>query len=255
MKSRMPLACVVALAALAGPAVGADPIPPGFRGAFEGRVRRGTFAVVAQPGIPTVPVHGPDGKQVDAYYSVDIRQGRWEPSQGLLDLNQVEADHLRPGEVMEVVDVTFKDKDNRIDVRLVSRDAHEVVRSSRSGPKATSEPVGTNFKFFLPFPLDSARDVAAAIDYVEGFLRLFRHEDEASAYSSWLAARNGGPPAAAAAKQPVAPQQIKAGMTPLEVIEMLGKPDREVTFGSQSKWTYRDLIVVFDNGRVKEVRF
>jgi hypothetical protein len=39
------------------------------------------------------------------------------------------------------------------------------------------------------------------------------------------------------------------------VIEVLGKPQKEVAFQTQSKWTYPDLTVIFENGRVKEVRF
>ena len=44
-------------------------------------------------------------------------------------------------------------------------------------------------------------------------------------------------------------------MTSLEVIDILGKPKSETSFQSQSKWTYPDLTVIFENGRVKEVRF
>ena len=44
-------------------------------------------------------------------------------------------------------------------------------------------------------------------------------------------------------------------MTALEVIDILGKPQSETSFQNQSKWVYPDLTVIFDNGRVKEVRF
>src|SRR5687768_4376718 len=152
-------AWVACLSTLAEPAA-AGGIPADFRAAFEGRVRRGAFAVVARPGIPTVPLHGLDGKQADAYFSVDVKRGEWKPSTGLMDLNQVAVDHLAPGEIMEIVDVTYKDKDNRVDVRLVSREAHEVTRAASARP-ATREPVATNFKFFFPFPLGSALAASA----------------------------------------------------------------------------------------------
>jgi hypothetical protein len=251
MSSRIWWGPVIAGMAMAGSAHAAD---PAFRAGFEARLRRGSFAVVTRPGIPTVPVHGLDGKQTDAYYSVDVKRGDWKPSQGFLDLNQVANDQLAAGEVMEVVDVTYKDKDHRIDIRLVSRDAHEVVRTGGAGQTNTREPVGTNFKFFFPFPIDSVLALPAAVDYVEGYLRLFRREDEARAYASLIAPRAAPAPASAAAPK-VEPQQIKPGMTPLEVLDVLGKPDRELTYGPQSKWTYRDVVVVFENGRVKEVRF
>ena len=50
-------------------------------------------------------------------------------------------------------------------------------------------------------------------------------------------------------------KDIKVGMTPLEVIDALGKPQKEVNFENKSRWTYPDLTVIFENGRVKEVRF
>jgi len=50
-------------------------------------------------------------------------------------------------------------------------------------------------------------------------------------------------------------KEIKVGMTPLEVIEILGKPQKEVAFQNTSKWTYPELTVIFENGKVKEVRF
>jgi hypothetical protein len=44
-------------------------------------------------------------------------------------------------------------------------------------------------------------------------------------------------------------------MTPLDVINVFGKPDREVAFENKTRWTYPDLTVIFENGRVKEVKF
>jgi len=44
-------------------------------------------------------------------------------------------------------------------------------------------------------------------------------------------------------------------MTPLEVLDVLGKPEKEVSFETRTRWTYPDLTVLFENGRVKEVKF
>jgi hypothetical protein len=63
------------------------------------------------------------------------------------------------------------------------------------------------------------------------------------------------PRAAAAPAKATSKREIKVGMTALEVIDVLGKPQSETSFQSQSKWTYPDLTVIFENGRVKEVRF
>jgi hypothetical protein len=247
MTKRVLAVAVLALAAGAAPA--AEPIPPGFRAAFEYRIHRGSYAVVTQNGIPTTPVHGADGKQAEAYFSIDVKNGGWKPSGGFMDVNQVQTGALALGELMEVVDVTFKDG-ARIDLRLVSLESHEVVRP-KGGPGR--EPVSTNFKFFFPFPLTSGRDVAEAMDYVEEYLQVFRREDEARAYAERMVPGAARPGAGAPAGMVRA--EIKTGMTPLEVLDALGKPQAEVAAGGRSKWTYPNLTVIFENGRVKEVQF
>lgn len=260
--TRPSLAVAPLLIALAAPAF-AQKIPPEFRSAFEGKVRRGLYAVVMQKGVPTTSIYGVNGQQTDAYYSVDVKGERWQTSQGFLDLNQVAVDSLNEGEVMEVTDVTFKDKDNRIDLRMVSLEAHKVTRGEGFGKTTKREPVSTNFKFFFPFPLRAAQDVPQALKYLDSCLKIFPSEDAARAYSGQLLAKGAGGTRAASAPggTPVPPpsgsskKEIKVGMTPLEVLDILGKPRKEVSFENQSKWTYPDLTVIFENGRVKEVRF
>src|SRR5512143_3161200 len=129
----------------------AERIPPELRSAFEAKIHKGCFGVVAQKGVPTTSIYGTKGDQTNAYYSVDIKGGEWQTSEGWLDLNQVAVDSLAQGEVMEVVDVTFKDA--RIDLRMVSLEAHKVTRGTGFGKSTKREPVSTNFKFFFPFPV------------------------------------------------------------------------------------------------------
>jgi hypothetical protein len=253
---------LVTVAVVAGP-VRAEKIPPEFRSAFEGKVRRnGTYGVVVQKGVPTTSIYGIKGDQTDAYYSVDIKGGEWQTSQGFLDLNQVAVDSLTPGEVMEVVDVTFKD--TRIDLRMVSLEAHRVTRGSGFSPSTKREPVSTNFKFFFPFPVRGSQDMAGVLEYIEKWVRLFPSEAAARGFSGQILA--GGVPASAGGTAAAAPRppaaapattkkEIKAGMSMLEVIEILGKPQQEVSFESKTRWTYPDLTVIFVNGRVTQVQF
>jgi hypothetical protein len=49
--------------------------------------------------------------------------------------------------------------------------------------------------------------------------------------------------------------EIKRGMTPSEVRDILGRPKHELTYGSRVRWRYEDVTVIFEDGRVKEVRF
>jgi hypothetical protein len=263
MKLRVAVA-LMAAAVLSGLPARAETIPPDFRSAFEGKVRRNrTYGVVVQKGVPTTSIYGVDGKQTNAYFSVDIKGGDWEASKGLLDFNQVVADYLVPGEVMEVVDVTFKD--DRIDLRMVSVEAHKVTRGSGFGQTTKREPSSTNFKFFFPFLISGAQDLPQAMAYIESWVRLLPSEEAARAFSAQLLA-GGAPvqasaPTAAARATPTTSagtsgtKEIKVGMTPLEVIDVLGRPQKEVSFENKTRWTYPDLTVLFENGRVKEVRF
>jgi len=79
--------------------------------------------------------------------------------------------------------------------------------------------------------------------------------DEASAFA--LAEPGVSVPAAATAfaEPGVTSQRIKVGMTEKEVRDVLGSPDEEIAFGAATRWTYPDLTVVFERGKVKEVRF
>jgi hypothetical protein len=262
------IASVLAVLPLLDPsATAAEKLSPAFRAAFEQSFRTGqTYAVVMQEGVPTTSIYGVDGKSSGtAHYSVDVIDGRWKTSQGILDFDQTAVDHLGKGEVMEVSAISYKE--NRLDLRMVSVEAHKVTRGSLFKTNQR-EPVATNFKFFFPFPALDARDVPKAVEYIGEFLRVFPTEQEARAFGARVIAGDDGRRTASAPLRKsttgsavagvpttTAKKEIKAGMTSLEVIDILGKPDREVTFESKTRWTYPDLTVIFENGRVKEVKF
>lgn len=241
--------------------VWAQKIPPEFRSAFEGKVRANrTYGVVMKKGVPTTSIYGVQGDQTDAFYSVDIKGGEWETSKGFLDFNQVAADALVEGEVVEIIDVTFKEA--RIDLRTVSLEAHKVSRGSGFSQSTKREPVSTNFKFFFPFAVRGPEDVPRALEYIEAYVRLFPSEQAARAFAGQVLAGTAPVASAAAAPRAVASpsgqtvkREIKVGMTALEVIEGMGKPEKEVSFEMKTRWTYPDLTVLFENGRVKEVKF
>jgi len=210
-------------------------------------------------GVPTTSIYGVKGETTGgtAHYSIDIVDGAWKPSEGILDFDQTAADSLHKGEVMELASIAYKD--NRLDLRMVSLEAHRVTRGSWILKQRKPEPVATNFKFFLPFRATTAGDVPKAIEYIERYLKVFPTESDARAYANRMLAGAGeaNRPSTPVAATPVttSKKEIKAGMTPLEVMEILGKPEKEVNFENKSRWTYPDLTVIFENGRVKEVRF
>jgi hypothetical protein len=262
MKLR-PVAAAVLSLAWTSPLL-AEKVPQDFRNAFEQTFRsKRSHVVVMVEGLPTTSIYGVDGESTGgtAHYSIDIKDGEWKTSEGFMDFDQTAADVLRKGEVMELASIAYKD--DRLDMRMVSLEAHRVTRGSWILKSRKPEPVATNFKFFFPFKVTGAADVPRALEYIARYLKVFPNETEARAYSAQVIAGGGQAPpavarpatAAASAATTTTKKEIKAGMTALEVIDTLGKPEKEVNFENKSRWTYPDLTVIFENGRVKEVRF
>ncbi|HEY7413425.1 MAG TPA: hypothetical protein VII13_21975 [Vicinamibacteria bacterium] len=260
----MRVRCAAAVLALFAAPAGAEKLPPEFRAAFEQTFKPGrTFAVVMQEGVPTTSVYGVKGDQTMAHFSIDVNESGWKTSTGILDFDQTAADVLAKGEVMELASISWKD--NRVDLRMVSVEAHKVTRGEWIAKQTKREPVATNFKFFFPFAVRGAQDVGRAIDFIHMYLEDFPSEEAARNFAATVVhAREDKRPAAAPARAAssagssagtATKKEIKAGMTPLEVLEILGKPEKEISFENKSRWTYSDLTVVFENGRVKEVKF
>jgi hypothetical protein len=65
-------------------------------------------------------------------------------------------------------------------------------------------------------------------------------------------ARPAGPPGTPA---PGARKELRVGMTAAEVEAMLGRPEAEIVFGGKTQWTYPNVSVVFQAGKVSDVRF
>ena len=64
-----------------------------------------------------------------------------------------------------------------------------------------------------------------------------------------------GPATAAALAPPRRPAaEIQPGMSPDDVRRLLGPPTEELLFGEKTRWTYPDRTVIFEDGKVKEVR-
>jgi hypothetical protein len=118
---RSPLPAIATVLLVSPAPLAAAKLSNEFRAAFERTYRQGRYAVVMQPGLPTTSIYGVEGEQTDAHYSIDVRDGGWRTSEGFLDTDQVAADFLERGEVMELASLSYKD--NRVDMRMVSLEA------------------------------------------------------------------------------------------------------------------------------------
>ena len=69
------------------------------------------------------------------------------------------------------------------------------------------------------------------------------------------AAKPAAPAAAAPAPAAGVRRELKPGMTFDEVRGVFGEPSGEVVFGNRARWTYPDITVVFEDGKITEVKF
>jgi hypothetical protein len=68
------------------------------------------------------------------------------------------------------------------------------------------------------------------------------------------AARSAAAPASAPGGSGGSGVEIKPGMTPAQVTRSLGEPQKRVTFGSKTIWTYDGFTVTFVDGKVSDVK-
>jgi hypothetical protein len=48
---------------------------------------------------------------------------------------------------------------------------------------------------------------------------------------------------------------IEPGMAEAQVLEAVGSPNKKVTFGKKSLWNYQNIVVIFEDGKVTDVKF
>jgi hypothetical protein len=63
--------------------------------------------------------------------------------------------------------------------------------------------------------------------------------------------QQGGGQQAAAQQEPAS---VEVGMTPAQVEAALGKPDKKVTLPSKTTYYYKDMKVIFKDGKVADVQ-
>jgi hypothetical protein len=67
---------------------------------------------------------------------------------------------------------------------------------------------------------------------------------------------DAGPPAKrSTASAPAKDAEIRPGMTEKDVLDQLGNPTKKVGFGAKSQWQYKNMTIVFEKGKVTDVKF
>jgi len=96
----------------------------------------------------------------------------------------------------------------------------------------------------------AASDMASSIEH-------WTKENSAKLVTRRGAGSAARPEATGTAPAPVATQDasIAPGMTEADVLKALGDPEKKVNFGTKAQWSYRGMQVVFDGGKVTDVKF
>jgi hypothetical protein len=105
----------------------------------------------------------------------------------------------------------------------------------------------------------AAGDMASSVDHwiKENYAKLIERR-AGEAHSIKIKASeeaSGARPNATSAEKGSGDTSIAPGMAEAQVLEAMGTPDKKVTFGEKSLWNYRGLQVVFEEGKVTDVKF
>jgi Zn-dependent protease with chaperone function len=172
----------------------------------------------------------------------------------------------------------LEDQADRVGLRYAYEGGWDITKGprlwNRFAKKYGESGKVANF-FFGDHSLSSARAInlerQLALNYPEGpkpggmravARRPGRGDARAATAPSARPADQGAQALATTPSGPAAPaaggsgrKEIKPGMTAAEVRALLGKPKEDVVYGSKSSWTYPGFTVIFENGRVLEVKF
>lgn len=170
-------------------------------------------------------------------------------------------------------------------VRIDSRDSHKEVdgyttNTNRSDDgRSSTRTTTTNDKtvrnlhatlmagnFTQALSAQSEMSWRFAADNIAGQVERWTRENYAKLMARRAAGGNAAAPAPSSDQASVPPPSpgssaqteeatIHPGMTPDQVIQALGEPQKKVTFGTKSLWTYKGMQVAFDGGKVTDVKF
>lgn len=204
------------------------------------------FAVLRFGDIPAMPT----GKSVlgDNFYSIRVKNGGvFKKSKSLLNLGKEANQTLPEGELVSVKAVEVKKKGVYIAVKTVRKLFAGMKDEGKKSfhLKNKYDNYGTEFEFHFDkeyLLTYSEKNYDFIIKGIENYLKFFETDSEAMAFVS-----SGGKTTEKA--------ELKTGMTIEEVTEIMGLPEKKLSFGDKTKFVYKDMTVIFESGKVSEVDF
>jgi hypothetical protein len=97
-----------------------------------------------------------------------------------------------------------------------------------------------------------------AADNIAGQIERWARQNYPRLIARRTAGRDSEPQPPSPQKDSAAPSAnatMPPGMTTEDVTKALGDPQKKVNFGTKSLWTYKGMQVVFESGKVTDVKF
>jgi hypothetical protein len=178
-----------------------------------------------------------------------------------------------PSEADIVVRIDSRDSHKEVDGFTTntnrSDDGRSSTRTTTSNDKTVRNLHATLMAGDFTQALDAQSEMSwrFAADNIAGQIERWTRENSPRLMARRSAGGNTAPPAAQNAPPPpssdpsgptsdqTAEATIHPGMTPDQVTKALGDPQKKVNFGTKSLWTYRGMQVVFESGKVTDVKF
>lgn len=156
---------------------------------------------------------------------------------------------------------SHKEVDGYTSNRTTSDDGRSSTRTTTQNDKTVRNLHATLMAGSYTQALEAQSEMSwrFAADNIAGQIDRWTRENYARLMSQHAAGGNATPAPSAqnSAPPPVQTDEatIHPGMTPDQVTKALGEPQKRVNFGTKSLWTYKGMQVVFDSGKVTDVKF
>jgi hypothetical protein len=153
---------------------------------------------------------------------------------------------LTTGEKVYVLKIEVNFKNERVGLMLMECDTCNGIQQ-RSSYKA-----GIQFQFPKDY-LESA-DVTQVEDLISQILTVDQGDTGQQATTDNTAGTSSAPPANQPPANPAPPPPVKVGMSFDEVKAIKGQPDSTAEVGSKTIYVYKDMKIIFMNGKVSDVQ-
>ena len=174
-----------------------------------------------------------------------------------------------PSEADIVVRIDSRDSHKEVDGYTTNTNRSDDGRSSTKTTTSNDKTVRNLHATLMAGDFTQALDAQSemswrfAADNIAGQIERWAKQNYSSLMTHRSAGGNAAPPAPSAQNDApsagpsgdTADATIHPGMTPDEVTKALGDPQKKVNFGSKAMWTYKGMQVVFESGKVTDVKF